>query len=92
MPPKLYEQVNSLAKRLTAIANDMTFGIADEKQGMRGEKDQWLEAYHAVEKDVTPLFKAIVQETQKRLGIEDVADEDRSQQLKAEGKSDYEHR
>ncbi len=74
VPPHLYSRVHSLATKLTGIANDMTYALQDERQGRVAGKDGWLEAYHAVEKEVDPVFKEIVQDVQKRLGVEDVGE------------------
>ena len=74
MPPQLYGRAHSVANRLTDIANDMTHTLKMEELGKPAAEDGWLKAYHAVEEEVDPLFKEIVQEVQKRLGIEDTDD------------------
>ena len=85
VPPKLYGRVQSIARKLGDIADEMTHALERDRRGTSGCDDGWLEAYHAVEKEVSPLFKEIVQEVQKRLGVEDTEDQDSPKQLDIEG-------
>ena len=80
VPPQLYGRIHSLATKLTGITNEMTYALQDEQRGHVGGEDGWLKAYHAVEKEVDPVFREIVQDVQKRLGVEDAGE------LRTEGK------
>ena len=51
----------------------MTSALRDQREGVFNEKDRWSEACKAVKIEIDPAYKEIIQNVQKRLGIEDIS-------------------
>ena len=79
IPPALYRHIKKVADNLVDIANGFAFGLKRERLEQSGRRplnhrrdsDYWGEAFDAVEKDITPLFSAMVEAFQMRLGVKD---------------------
>jgi hypothetical protein len=73
IPPRFYERIQELARKLNTIASDFAAGQRREARGVapKPEEDYWPTAFDAVEEEATPLFTEIVLAVQKRLGVQD---------------------
>lgn len=73
VPPRLYDEIRTMAGKLTDIANGFTHVREREERGLvrDDEEDGWMTAFHSMEHEAGPLFKSIVRQIQERLGVRD---------------------
>ncbi|MCC6127560.1 MAG: hypothetical protein IT426_21595 [Pirellulales bacterium] len=81
IPPRLYEQIRTMAGKLTDIANGFTSVRRREERGLvDGVENGWTTAFKAMENEAGPLFKSLVRQIQERLGIQDTEETDTTKQ------------
>jgi len=71
VPPTLYKQIREFGELITKIANDFGRGLENEKRGLSAGESHWLSAYEDMKERATPMFTALVDEIQRRLGVVD---------------------
>ena len=78
IPPRLYEEVRTMAGKLTDIANGLTHALRREERGLvrDDEEDGWMTAFNSMENEAGPLFKSVVRQIQERLGVRDTEEPD----------------
>lgn len=78
VPPRLYEEIRTMAGKLTDIANGFTRVRRREERGLvrDDEEDGWMTAFKSMESEAGPLFKSVVRQIQERLGIHDTQEPD----------------
>jgi hypothetical protein len=86
IPPRLYEQIRTMAGKLTDIANGFTSVRRKEERGLVNEEENgWTTAFKSMEDEAGPLFKSLVRQIQERLGIQDTEEADTTKQSKEMG-------
>ena len=78
VPPRLYDEIRTMAGRLTDIANGFTHVREREERGLvrDDEEDGWMTAFRSMESEAGPLFKSVVRQIQERLGVRDTEEPD----------------
>lgn len=82
VPPRLYEEIRTMAGKLTDIANGFTRARRREERGVvrDDEEDGWMTAFNSMENEAGPLFKSVVRQIQERLGVRDTEAPDATSQ------------
>jgi hypothetical protein len=70
VPPALYKRIREVADTLADIANDFSRGAHRESKGIANtDEDYWMKGIKEMNDKATPMFSALVDEIQRRLGV-----------------------